>query len=65
MESLSNELNLNALFIGDKAENGQLYKDLLNDLVDEHLGWRQNYMPQDMPVITPEEQSSASFEHSQ
>lgn len=63
MESLSNELNLNALFIGDKAENGQLYKDLLNDLVDEHLGWRQNYMPQDMPVITPEEQSSASFEH--
>ncbi|OQO70370.1 tyrosine decarboxylase [Enterococcus villorum] len=63
MESLSNELNLNALFIGDKAENGQLYKTLLNDLVDEHLGWRQNYMPQDMPVITPEEQKSANFEH--
>lgn len=35
------EMNLNALFIGDKAENGQLYKDLLIDLVDEHLGWRQ------------------------
>ncbi|EGG58387.1 hypothetical protein HMPREF9520_01232 [Enterococcus faecalis TX1467] len=46
------EMNLNALFIGDKAENGQLYKDLLIDLVDEHLGWRQNYMPQDMPVIS-------------
>ena len=30
-------MNLNALFIGDKAENGQLYKDLLIDLVDEHL----------------------------
>ena len=63
MESLSNDLNLNALFIGDKAENGQIYKTLLNDLVDEHLGWRQNYMPQDMPIITPEEKSSASFEH--
>ena len=36
------EMNLNALFIGDKAENGQLYKDLLIDLVDEHLVWRQN-----------------------
>ncbi|MGC3426630.1 tyrosine decarboxylase, partial [Enterococcus faecalis] len=36
---------------------------LLNELVDEHLGWRQNYMPQDMPIITPEEKSSASFEH--
>ncbi|MBX4213722.1 tyrosine decarboxylase [Enterococcus faecium] len=54
---------LNALFIGDKAENGQIYKALLNELVDEHLGWRQNYMPQDMPIITPEEKSSASFEH--
>lgn len=62
-ESLSKDLNLNALFIGDKAENGQIYKALLNELVDEHLGWRQNYMPQDMPIITPEEKSSASFEH--
>ena len=43
-ESLSKDLNLNALFIGDKAENGQIYKALLNELVDEHLGWRQNYM---------------------
>ncbi len=33
-ESLSKDLNLNALFIGDKAENGQIYKALLNELVD-------------------------------
>ncbi len=38
--------------LGTKPKNGQLYKDLLIDLVDEHLGWRQNYMPQDMPVIS-------------
>lgn len=50
-----NDLNLHALFIGDKAENGQLYKEMLINLVDEHLGWRQNYMPQDRPVITPQE----------
>ena len=30
-ESLSKDLNLNALFIGDKAENGQIYKALLNE----------------------------------
>lgn len=48
-------MNLNALFIGDKAENGQLYKEMLNNLVDEHLGWRQNYMPQDKPAISNEE----------
>ena len=28
------EMNLNPLFIGDNAENGPLYKDLLIDLVD-------------------------------
>lgn len=56
-ESLSKDLSLNALFIGDKAENSQIYKALLNELVDEHLGWRQNYMPQDMPIITPEEKA--------
>nr|WP_278972663.1 tyrosine decarboxylase [Melissococcus plutonius] len=62
-KSLPKDLNLHALFIGDKAENGDLYKKLLNDLVDEHLGWRKNYMPQDTPVITPEEQSSENFEN--
>lgn len=56
------EMNLNALFIGDKAENGQLYKDLLIDLVDEHLGWRQNYMPQDKPMISAEQQTSPEFQ---
>ncbi len=63
MSEQGNDLNLNALFIGDKAENGQIYKALLNELVDEHLGWRQNYMPQDMPIITPEEKSSESFKN--
>ncbi|MCF6165769.1 decarboxylase putative [Furfurilactobacillus rossiae] len=55
------DLDLNALFIGDKAENGQLYKDLLNELVDEHLGWRKNYIPQDKGMISPEQQSQPNF----
>ncbi|MGP4116384.1 tyrosine decarboxylase [Levilactobacillus zymae] len=56
------DLDLNALFIGDKAENGQLYKDLLNKLVDEHLGWRKNYIPEDANMIGPAEQSSPEFQ---
>ncbi|MEJ7158312.1 tyrosine decarboxylase [Staphylococcus caprae] len=56
-----NDLNIHALFIGDKAENGQLYKEMLINLVDEHLGWRQNYMPQDRPVITPQEKNSEKY----
>lgn len=55
------DTDLSALFIGDKAENGQLYKDLLGKLVDEHLGWRQNYMPQDKPMISAEQQTSPEF----
>lgn len=55
------DTDLSALFIGDKAENGQLYKTLLNNLIDEHLGWRQNYMPQDKPMISAEQQDSSNF----
>nr|AEB91325.1 tyrosine decarboxylase [Sporolactobacillus sp. P3J] len=65
MEKIDPELkglDLSALFIGDKAENGKLYKELLNGLVDEHLGWRKNYIPQDKGMISPEEQSSPQFE---
>lgn len=64
MESLDKDpkyTDLNALFIGDKAENGDLYKELLNKLVDEHLGWRKNYITQDKNMISPQEQDSTEF----
>ncbi|NMM54050.1 tyrosine decarboxylase [Paenibacillus aquistagni] len=56
------EINLKALFLGDKGENVDLFKDVLLKIVDEHVGWRQNYMPQDLPVITPFDKSSKSFQ---
>ncbi|SUL94273.1 pyridoxal-dependent decarboxylase domain-containing protein [Staphylococcus caprae] len=34
---------------------------MLINLVDEHLGWRQNYMPQDRPMITPQEKNSEKY----
>ncbi|MDK1726711.1 tyrosine decarboxylase [Dellaglioa algida] len=54
-------MDLKALFIGDKGENADLYKDMLNKLVDEHVGWRQNYMPQDMPVISEEDKQTEGY----
>ncbi|WP_241676018.1 hypothetical protein, partial [Bacillus thuringiensis] len=39
------DINLKALFLGDKGENSDLFKELLVKMVDEHVGWRQNYMP--------------------
>ena len=56
------EIDVNALLIGSKSENGELFKSLLSHLVDEHLGWRQNYMPQDPPLIFPTEQASPAFQ---
>ncbi|QHZ49629.1 tyrosine decarboxylase [Paenibacillus larvae] len=61
METKIQELNLKALFLGSKGENVDLFKELLLKMVDEHVGWRQNYQPQDLPVITPQDKSSKSF----
>lgn len=54
-------IDLKALFIGDKAENGYLYKEMLDELIDEHLGWRHNYMPQDKPMISIEDQDKPCY----
>lgn len=58
----TDDTNLKALFLGDKGENVDLFKEILNKMVDEHVGWRQNYMPQDLPVITPQDRSSKEFQ---
>ncbi|MGX5376798.1 tyrosine decarboxylase [Ligilactobacillus sp. LYQ135] len=55
------DINIDALFIGEKSENGDLFKSVLTDLIDEHLGWRKNYMPQDKPLISEKEKDSAEF----
>lgn len=57
----TNDTNLKALFLGDKGENADIFKRAINRLVDEHVGWRQNYMPQDMPVTTTADKRSESF----
>jgi len=56
------DINLKALFLGSKGENVDLFKEVLLKIVDEHVGWRQNYQPQDLPVITPFDKSSKSFQ---
>jgi tyrosine decarboxylase len=55
------DLNLDALFIGDKSENADIFKSTLTKLVNQHMGWRENYMPQDKPLITESDKDSSSF----
>lgn len=56
------DTNFKALFLGDKGENADLMKALMNKLVDEHVGWRQNYMPQDAPVITTKDKRQPDYQ---
>lgn len=54
-------LDLKALFVGDKAENGSFYEEQLSRLVNEHMGWREDYIPADMPAITQEDKEKKTF----
>ena len=54
-------LDFKALFIGDKAENGDIYRELLLKLIDEHMGWRENYIPDDMKAISIHDKNSPDF----
>ncbi|MFB6467230.1 tyrosine decarboxylase [Cytobacillus sp. Hz8] len=56
------DLNLKALFLGSNGENVDLFKNSLSKLVDEHVGWRKNYQPEDLPIIKPKDMRSESFQ---
>ncbi|CAM3999735.1 tyrosine decarboxylase [Catellicoccus marimammalium] len=58
---MDKNLNIDALFIGDKAENGETFKELMNQLIDEHIGWRRNYIPSDKNIISEEEKTSEDY----
>ncbi|MEO8527888.1 MAG: hypothetical protein ABI435_02310, partial [Pseudolysinimonas sp.] len=60
-EKLATDLDYRALFIGDQAENGPIFKELLEQLVDEHLGWRQNYMPGDRAAISVRDEATPEY----
>jgi len=53
--------NVNALFLGPKAENYPFFKEMLNYLMDDHAQWRRYFHPDDAPVVTGEEQARPDF----
>jgi tyrosine decarboxylase len=59
------DLDYRGFFIGDEAENGAIFKELLGELVDDHLGWRKNYMPGDHPGIVLHDKSTPEYKLSQ
>ncbi|MCI8340033.1 MAG: tyrosine decarboxylase [Eggerthellaceae bacterium] len=58
---MRNDVDLKAIFIGDKAENGDFYKEQMDRLMESHFGWRKDYQPGDEPSITLDDQRTPEF----
>lgn len=58
-------MNFEGLFLGPQAENHRFFKEILNFLLDEHIHWRRNFHPEDLPSITLQDQSRPDFIASQ
>lgn len=51
------KIDLNSLFLGPKSENEKFFKDMLTFLINDHIGWRKYFHPEDKPLgnQSPEE----------
>ena len=56
------DIDYNALFVGDKSENGDNYINELSRLLQSHMGWRKNYIPGDISAITDEDKRSPEYQ---
>lgn len=54
-------VDINALFLGPQSENRDVFQDLIEFLVDEHIHWRRNFHPEDEPIITLQEQGTLEY----
>ena len=48
------ETPLSAMFIGPKAENGDVLIDSINNVLDDYIYWRKNYFPMDSSTMGTE-----------
>ncbi|MBC8383352.1 MAG: tyrosine decarboxylase, partial [Candidatus Cloacimonetes bacterium] len=59
------KIDINALFLGPKSENGKFFLEQLNEIVNEHLFWRKDFHPEDDPVISLANQNEKGFRETQ
>ena len=54
-------MDVNAFFLGPKAENADLMEQMLLEVYRDYVFWRRNFHPEDLEAIEPEAQRSESF----
>ncbi len=40
-------MDINSLFLGPKSENEDFFRDMLQFMVNDHIGWRKYFHPDD------------------
>ncbi len=60
-DNTNKEINIDALFLGPKSENGRFLKETITELINEHLFWRKDFHPEDDPIITMDNQNQKDF----
>ena len=54
-------IDLNALFLGPKSENKEIFESNLKMLFEDHSQWRKNYHPGDDTIIKAKDKEKQSF----
>ena len=54
--------NVSTWFLGTRAENGQVFKELIGKAVDHVIQYRQDYLPGEPETITPEVKASPEYQ---
>jgi glutamate/tyrosine decarboxylase-like PLP-dependent enzyme len=55
-------VDLNAFFLGPKAENADLVERMLLQVYRDYVFWRRNFHPEDRVAIEPDDQRSQTYE---
>lgn len=49
-------------FLGPKGENGELFKELILKVIDNHLDWRKNFFPSDKSLYESKPSNHGEFQ---
>ncbi|MDI9206567.1 pyridoxal-dependent decarboxylase [Ligilactobacillus saerimneri] len=55
------DMDLSAYFLGPKGENVELFKQLTNELIDDHVGYRKNFGKADANSISEAEKITPEY----
>ena len=61
MKDNNNMEDLLAYMIGPKAENMEIFRQLVLEALDDHMYWRRNFHPEDKHVISAADQSKEGY----